>query len=441
MNKKIVVACVVVGLAITLSVSVALATGYRWPGSTSTNLSNSKNLRVTTFDMGSNGDMAVAWARSDLDRVYGSLNTGSGWSAPTALVPDMNAWSPYLAYADTTPFLTWVSGDLPVYQTTVLTIYEREMSGGTPRVVADGIYASPQVSLWPNMAAGQDGLHIVFAATDNITDSNAYRWDLYYTYRPYTQTNWIEPTVVVTYSQVVPESDPGTRVWYPRVSESPDGKVHVVWRQEERYGMLPEYSIWYVEGTRSGSDISWGSAVQLSPGSQLLAARPDILADAAGRVHVVWAELSDTANSPEEQYPNYMQLGWAAPIRLDPSYFKVSAMNPTWVRATLAVRGERVCVTWHGFREDEVPLGHPEEILLRCSMDGGQTWDELLNISNTPTDVSVSPVSAIDATGRIHIVWEENTGAIENKYDYDVYYAYGPTQVDFVFLPLVFRGF
>jgi len=49
------------------------------------------------------------------------------------------------------------------------------------------------------------------------------------------------------------------------------------------------------------------------------------------------------------------------------------------------------------------------EIMLRKSTDGGQTFSDPVNVSNTP-GASVEPQIAIDGKGKIYVVWQENVG-------------------------------
>jgi hypothetical protein len=67
----------------------------------------------------------------------------------------------------------------------------------------------------------------------------------------------------------------------------------------------------------------------------------------------------------------------------------------------VAANGNNVYVVWY----DEINPSEPEEILYRQSSDGGSTFGDIVNISNTPGQSLIPSVAADE--GSVYIVWTE----------------------------------
>ena len=67
----------------------------------------------------------------------------------------------------------------------------------------------------------------------------------------------------------------------------------------------------------------------------------------------------------------------------------------------VAANGNNVYVVWY----DEINPSEPEEILYRQSSDGGSTFGDIVNISNTPGQSLIPSVAADESS--VYIVWTE----------------------------------
>jgi hypothetical protein len=92
---------------------------------------------------------------------------------------------------------------------------------------------------------------------------------------------------------------------------------------------------------------------------------------------------------------------WAMPINL-------STTQAPSEGAEIAVLGRSVYVVWQE--------GSPSEVYFRKSTDGGWTWQERKNISQTTEMTSQQPSIAADSNA-IYVVWSENVG------NYDIYFS------------------
>jgi hypothetical protein len=418
------------GLGTLLLAGVVWAGDLPWPKEAApVNLSQSSFVRGITLDVGSEGRV-VAWANRDDRRIHWTQNGGTGWTSPQMLAPTGDVWAPHLVLSDTTPFITWVEGAYPF----PVTVYERELEGAAARSVMTDAYGM----MTPKLTAGNGGLHLIFAAAES--SANWDKGDLYYAFRPFTATTWAAPSAVVTRTQVVPLGVGG--VWHPRLALEDSGTtLHVVWEQTVAGAGGDLHSVWHISGTWSPSGVTWGTPERLSPLTQE-AVRPDVAVDGSGRVHVVWGELvGGDISRPAAQYVNYRRLDggpWTPALRLDASPVLVNTINPTWIRPNLEARGDTLCVTWHGYRSDAIE--EKEEVLLRCSTDGGHAWSPVVNCALSPAALSLFPVLALDTEQQVHLTWEEYQGGGDFFKDYDALYVTGPAEIFNILLPVIMRN-
>jgi len=421
------------GLALTAvgTVQAVLA----WIPYETANLSRSGEARHVALAVGAAGSRAAAWwvnvptgeRRGDLILARAGP---TGWVTETVTTTLESRW-PFPIFSGTQWLLAWFQGQPYTQPATALGgwVWERDDQDQTRRVTETLLYTIDGVR--PRWRVGNSGLHMTFAAA--MTSTMAGRGDLYYLYRPFTSTAWAS-TVVVTRDQVVADAAGG--VFYPDMAIG-DGAIHLVWEQKREIGGRISYTIYYISATlEAGGQATWAAPVPLSL-PETNGQRPAIALDGDGRVHVVWTNyITDT-----EQYVQYRRLdasGWSQVRVLSEEPLRVNQIRPTVVWPAVAAGGNQVCVAWHGFYPDAP--SEAEEIYLRCSRDGGDTWGTIMNVSSSPDKLSLMPAVAIGADGAVHIAWEEFQGGQSYFYNYDALYAAGPPEVHPVFLPLVLRN-
>lgn len=425
---------VAIGLAL-MAVGTVQAV-LAWIPYETANLSRSGEARHVGLAVSATGSRAAAWwvnvptgeRRGDLILA----NAGpSGWVTET-LTTTLEARWPSPIFSGTYGLLAWFQGQLYTQPATAMGgwVWERDDQAHPRRVTETLLYTIDGVR--PRWRVGNDGLHMTFAAA--LTSTMAARGDLYYLYRPFTATTWAS-TVVVTRDQAIVAGAAGG-VFYPDLAIG-DGVIHLVWEQKYEIGGRISYTIDYISATLgAGGQATWAAPVPLSS-PETNGQRPAIALDGAGRVHVVWTHyITDT-----EQYVQYRRLdesGWSQVQVLNGEPLRVNKIRPTVVWPAVAAGGNQVCVAWHGFYPD-APY-EAEEIYLRCSQDGGDHWGPMMNVSRSPSQLSLMPAVAIGADGAVHIAWEEFQGGESYFYNYDALYAAGPPEVYPVFLPLVLRN-
>ncbi len=433
MKRRVGLAIFLALIATGMTVGVVHGAAILWIRQQLQNVSQTGEVANVALAVGE-GAKAVAWwvrgasgdRRGDLILArYG----GNGWVTETVTTTLETRW-PSLVYSGTQLSVAWVQGrwyDQPTCMEA--TVWEQDPSGRV-RPVIQSVYGADWFR--PRLQKGADGMHMVFAATPISTQLG--NEDLYYARRPWNSENW-SVTVVVTHDQVATGRTGG--IFYPDIAVQ-GNTIHAVWEQRNSTQSPITYTIWYISGTVGDGNPQWGTPMPLSPPDQN-GQRPAVAADGNGRVHVVWTDyMTDT-----EQYVQYRRWeggAWTAAQRLSGDEpLKVNIIRPTVVWPTVAARGNRVCVAWHGFYPEAVEA--MEEIYLRCSADGGTTWGPVMNVSQSPDKLSLFPVVAVGADGAVHLAWEEFQGGSNYFTGYDAMYAQGPSEVRQVFLPLVLRSY
>ena len=389
----------------------------------------------------------VAWAPGAvasgirLAKLEGQVWTASSLASP---LPDEFVWSPSLAYSETVLGAAWAQGQQSGSCDRAVTLVQQ--NPGSPASVIPGVAYGPATA--PDLAVGSSGWHMVFAAATSSQDCRGSRVDLYYTNRSGPGQTWITPTVVVTHSEVV--SGPTTTqggIWYPRIAAEPAGsEVYISWEQYQKTtGGASDSQVWVITGSvQSGvqpTHPTWSAPAQLSPPDQTDAVRPAIAVDEAGTVRVVWASLVGSRTNPTEQHVYYRVLSSSVATHLNTEAIRVTAYLPAVAGSAIAVRGDTICVTWHGYAASLGGSGR-EEITLRCSENGGGIWQPETNVSTSSGLLSIFPTIGLAVDGLVNIAWVEYALLNDVWVPQGVYYRSGPSRSDDgrVFLPLVTRG-
>src|SRR5712691_4339909 len=123
---------------------------------------------------------------------------------------------------------------------------------------------------------------------------------------------------------------------------------------------------------------------------------PQMAVDTSGNINAVWED--DTANNSNILFSRSMDGGVTFSTPTNVSKSSGFSFSP---RIAVDTNGG-VNVVW----VDNTP-GH-QTIFFSRSTDGGVTFSTPVNISNDPSD-SANPQIAVDATGNISVVWENDT--------------------------------
>jgi len=459
LSRHCVLAVAVVAV-LSVGASVGLAAG--WPGSNdaiaisgNTSLLARGELYVTSSDIdlaAFSGGLVAAWpSGTDAPGIVTATMTGGTWDEPSLISEPKRAWAPSITHDGSGLSAVWARGDNHENPNVARSLIGFDAITGT-QVIAAGFYGQTS----PDLATSLYGDYLVYAAveTDDPNSLNATSTDLYFAFRPSHETDWPDPQVIVSATTVVTNAVTGGISSPQVVIVSGAGLsaevVHIVWQQNEkrlpsmlsieRQAELPVYtSIWHVRGHWAGGRLEWDAPEKLSPEDQRYAVAPAVTATGDGEVHITWTELIGTGlrDADSDQYIHYRLLGTDAVTNIGGPPVVVNSAFPSWSISSVAARFGTVCAVWHGHTEYDNRGSTYEEISVRCSKDGGQTWLHTVQASETEDDASLFPKAIVDTQGSVHLIWVEYgpLGSIPEG----VYYRTG-NPVHATFLPLVLRA-
>jgi hypothetical protein len=122
---------------------------------------------------------------------------------------------------------------------------------------------------------------------------------------------------------------------------------------------------------------------------------PDIAVDNSGNLHVVWADT--TSGNWEIYYAQKPSGGaWSAPVNISNT-----APGESFNSDIAVDNSGNICVVWQDYATSNW------EIYYATSTDG-VIWSPPVNISNN-LGVSAEPAIAIDNSGNLHVVWQDDS--------------------------------
>jgi hypothetical protein len=431
-----------IGLGITLTLTAALALmlakdtlawGKDWPfSSPAVALWADDYLEQrSAMALESSDRMAILWSESGSEGgAKICYYNGSHRTDPQLLTsPDTATLWPALVYHGTEPLAAWVEGG---GITTPSTIVQMDINTQQKQTVMTGATGASA----PQMVVGNDRAHMVFAsAHDNAFYLQA---DIYYTSRDLNEATWATPTKVITYAQVT-KSDSDSKIPYPpHLALSRDKQtLHLVWGQEQS---TTSKVIYYMAGNGlSDGTPNWETPEPVSPDNQF-ATRPTLAVDASDQVHIAWVRPNPTAGSDLiPQNAIYKKLGASGePTQLNDLPFYVNNQFPSLAKLSITSEGSNVCIAWHGFYEDDPK--NKEEIWMRCSANGGTSWQGGINVSASDALNSVFGNIQMDTSGVVHATWVEFEIEGSEKVPQSLNVRSGPLDVKNIFLPLVMKS-
>ncbi|MEA3339478.1 MAG: hypothetical protein U9R15_05875, partial [Chloroflexota bacterium] len=410
----------------TVSRASIAATDPDWHGTTPENISLSPENRAWQPDIliDTAERAIVVWSeeRSGSRNIYFTEDVAGNWTMSQVIsaTASPSQYPDVLAVGDEV-FVAWVDGTFST------TIYEARKTASTPWE-ASQIPSPGSGGAIVRLAGGAGRLHALF---NDFSDAK-----IYHTSRALTAGSWPEATPIYTST--------AWGAWFPALATSTDGQtLHAAWQDQKSNDQIV---ITYMSGVVNGASIDWSPAITLS--TEIAQSRlPDIEVDSEGDVHVVWGEPG--SEDKNEQYVRYTRYNdaadsWSTPVRIDSVPVRVNTDNPTYIAPRLALweggNQVKICVAWYGFRTSD---SSAEDVLLRCSQDGGEAWSSATeNVSRSRDAVEVGwgisflPAAAFNTSGQLHLAWQERAGS-QATTDYEIYHS---RVQHLVYLPLVMRN-
>lgn len=199
--------------------------------------------------------------------------------------------------------------------------------------------------------------------------------------------NWAEPLAITA---VANTPYGATR---PVIAAAPDGQKLVLAFNRQMSPALDNNDPWFARSTNRGQTWQIG-AIHTSDANSL---QLDIALDADAQAHAAWREGNGVAYAAESDWPDNRRLILNSPSGAP------GANNPALATSAPA----RIDIVWSSGDNSSPNIYHA------VSDDNGRGWiiaDD--PIADTPAS-SLFPDIAADASGTLHLVWEEHDGPVQ----------------------------
>ncbi len=302
------------------------------------------------------------------------LTWTSGDSELSAIAADSNGHL-HVVWADKTP------GNEEIF-------YKKSTDQGSTWGPNQRLTSNSGTSLSPAIAVdGLDNIHVVW--TDNTPGND----EICYKKSTNGGSIWA-PSRRLTWT-------PGGSI-NPAIAIDTSGTLNVVWND----ATPGNWEVYFKKSTNEGS--TWTPTQRLTFTSGL-SYNEAIAVDPSGNLHVLWS--SDAPGNEEIYYKRSTDGGssWTPSQRL--------TWNSGWSRGSVIAAD--VSGNIHAVWADVTPGNW--EIYYKKSMDGGSTWTPNQRLTWN-SGYSGSPAIAVDASGNLHLAWNDDT-----SYNWEIYYKSSTT--------------
>lgn len=208
--------------------------------------------------------------------------------------------------------------------------------------------------------------------------------------------------IIVRWEPPIRLSDPSQMAWFPDVAADDAGTVVVVWAGGAQRGREAFDAL--ILTKREGDSWSRPVDVQAAPIIQGMsyAVRNSIQIDRHG-------DLLATFRVPITLFFSRAPLDQATSARAWTSPRRLSGSNVAYYNELGEDVGGRLHVVWSEITVDPACEGC-SEIFYRFSDDGGERWSPPQNLSQSPQMDSLKPHLWIAADGWVYVTWQETAG-------------------------------
>ncbi len=257
----------------------------------------------------------------------------------------------------------------------------------------------------------EDTIHVFWMDDTNYYGTAGGDQDICYSKKTAVSTSWSTVEIIST------ESSLGS--YYPVSGVDDDGNLHVVWYDSTDYlgsGVDPDifYKKWYA------SSSSWGTAEVVSTESDDFSGVPSMCVNSDGEVFVAWKDSSNFDLSGLDQDIFFKRKDLSG----DWSYTSVlswsSDLHSEYVKLACGDDG-KIHAVWNDY-SDVADSGTDIDILY-CSFNPNlESWSNIEAVSDMCILSSSRPDVTVDIYGEVHVVWQDSTPYGGSNSDYDIMY-------------------
>jgi predicted neuraminidase len=261
--------------------------------------------------------------------------------------------------------------------------YRKSTDGGTTWTSAQRLTWTSGNSIFPAIAVdSSDNLHVVWC------DSTPSNYEIYYKKSTDGGITWTSAKRLTWSSGVS---------WYPAIAVGSSGHLYMVW-QDDTPG---NEEIYYSKSVDGGA--TWSSAQRLT-WTALFSGVPAIIVDSSGYLHIVWYDSTPGNNEIYYKKSTNGGANWTSAQRL--TYALGGSMWP----AIAVDSSGPLHLVWADNKLGDF------DIYYRKTLDGGDTWTSAQRLTWN-SGASWYPAIAVISTGHLHVVWEDNMPG-----NFEIYY-------------------
>lgn len=341
--------------------------------------------------IGSNNHIHVVWqddtpSAYDNSEIYykKSTNGGSTWMTKRLTWTFYDSGSPAIA-VDSNNHIHVVYEDNSTEDAVREIFYKKSTNGGstwtTKRLTHSSIHNwFPDITIDKN-----DNIHIVWMRGALMLGGTPN--EVYYTKSTDGGATWTTRKLT---------NNPGYSK-YPVIATDSSPKAHIVWRDDTTGAYEIYYKkntggfFWITKRLTNTNDTYW-----------LEYEKPDIAIDSKDDIHIVWRQ--DIGYDSAVAYKRSTDGGvtWSSGLKnLTPTSTFIFQQTPYLYIDS----NDNIYVAWYDSEEE--PFDNTD-IHFKKSADGGITWGPDQRISRS-TGGSFGPAMAVDSSGRIHVVYYDDT--------------------------------
>ena len=173
--------------------------------------------------------------------------------------------------------------------------------------------------------------------------------------------------------------------WKPAIAVNSVDDLFVVWAD-----FALDERIFFSRSTDYGA--TWSPPVNLSGAA--IGTNPAIAVDGSGNINVAWNYYTSSLNDIYFSRSTDNGVNWTPPVNVS------WTTGWSWTPAIAADTSGNLFVVWWDLTVNE-------EIYFSRSTDSGASWSFPLNLSNTPIGESTHPDIAVDISGNINVIWDD----------------------------------
>jgi len=271
---------------------------------------------------------------------------------------------------------------------------------------------STSYSYNPSLAVDAAGdVHIAWRDGTNYLESGTDA-DIFY-------KRWDDSTSAWTTTEVV-STESTSYSYNPSLAVDAAGDVHIAWEDSTDYlESGTDQDIFYKRW--DDSTESWTTTEVVSTESTGYSAHPSLAVDTLGNVHIGWVDSTDYAASGIDWDIFYKRWDDFTSTWTTTEVVSTGGTGDSYDPSLAVDAAGDVHIAWAD-DTNYAASGIDRDIFYKRWDDFTSTWTTTEAVSTESTSYSYNPSLAVDTLGNVHVAWDDLTDYLESGTDEDIFY-------------------